>query len=165
MTQTAIIPDADHVSRYCKPSTVQNGRVMPTAFYFDGDPHLSVNWLEYLGAHDIELMVDAVRKVLDKKLAIRFNGRIAVLNVGAVRGEVKNAIGAILRVEHAPQPSDASHASISVYGTADLGGSQAGAGSGRADLAHVHLEHRVATRIALLLDSGDVYPAKNKNSN
>ena len=43
------LPDADHVSRYCKPSTVQDGKVQPNAFFFrDGEDYLSVNWLEYL---------------------------------------------------------------------------------------------------------------------
>ena len=44
-----IVPDADHVSRYCKPSAVdQRGKPMAAAFLPRSDDRfLSVNWLEY----------------------------------------------------------------------------------------------------------------------
>lgn len=45
------LPDTDHVSRYCKPSTVgEDGLPTEQAFSLrPGEDHLSVNWLEYLG--------------------------------------------------------------------------------------------------------------------
>lgn len=43
------LPDRDHVSRYCKPSTVgERGQLMASAFAVrSGESYLSVNWLEH----------------------------------------------------------------------------------------------------------------------
>ena len=45
------LPDRDHVSRYCKPSTVgERGQPMASAFAIRlGEGYLSVNWLEHFG--------------------------------------------------------------------------------------------------------------------
>ncbi len=58
------IPDDDHLTRYCKPSTVDDG--LPTASAFElrpGEDHLSVNWLEYFGALDVATAIQLVRRI------------------------------------------------------------------------------------------------------
>jgi hypothetical protein len=43
------IPDTDHVARYCKASTVEDGEISAAAFMLREDErYLSVNWLEEL---------------------------------------------------------------------------------------------------------------------
>lgn len=59
------VPDPDHASRHCKPSTVQDGMVSLNAFFFCD--HLSVNWLEYLRAPGLESAIDAVRETFGQK--------------------------------------------------------------------------------------------------
>ena len=46
MTDDAV-PDTDCVSRYCKPSAVGHGVILPSAFHFrDGEDCISVNCLD-----------------------------------------------------------------------------------------------------------------------
>lgn len=43
------LPNTASVSRYCKPSSVQDGVILPNAFMFrDSDKYLSINWLVIL---------------------------------------------------------------------------------------------------------------------
>lgn len=116
------LPDADHVARYCKPSTVdERGRPLATAFALrNGEDHLSVNWLEYFDQHS-DLAVNQVRRTLqDAGFQLRANGRFALLNVGTVKAAVKRSLGLSLHVSHMPRKQDPSHAGVFGYTGSDL---------------------------------------------
>lgn len=161
---SAAIPDTDHVSRYCSPYFVQNDKISPGAFYFKDNDYISVNWLEYLGKRDIASAVRVVRGVLDRKITMRRNGRIVVLNVGAVRDAVYGAIGIVPRIEHMPSYNDESHAGIFRYDMTGAGASQAGAKNDYANERPAAPEKKAALRLALLVGDGDVYTAVDRSA-
>lgn len=136
-----LLPDADHVARYCKPSTVDNTGV-PTAAAFkprSGEDYLSVNWLEYSGAPTTAVAVQHVRDAFHNKgYRLRSSGRFAVLNVGTARDHVSEALGKQLRIDHQPLDDDPSHAGIHDYGADDLA---------------------VAVELKSLVDRHDIHPA------
>ena len=109
------------MSRYCKPSAVQNGLPLAAAFEMKpAEEHLSVNWLEYLKAPDLDTAVDRVRDAFRKKCySVSRNGRFAVLQVGALTRAALKA-GAGLTVEHLPEDDDESHSGVSGYTRDDL---------------------------------------------
>ncbi len=135
------LPDDDHVSRYCKPSSVDSlGLPLASAFQLRSDEDsLSVNWLESFGAASVDDAIGRVRAAfLDSGFGLRANGRFAVLDVGAAKSAVRAEVGLSLRIEHDPLPDDPSHAGISGYAAHDLA---------------------VAVELAALVSEGDVYPA------
>lgn len=118
-----ILPDADHVSRYCKPSAVdRQGRPMAAAFLPRRDEEfLSVNWLEYCGLPDLEAAVGQVRMQFQGRgYGLRRNGRFAVLNVGTAKAAVSQQLQRQLRIDHQPRDGDESHAGIHGYSCTDL---------------------------------------------
>lgn len=135
------LPEDDHVSRYCKPTSVdRQGLPMAAAFRLRQDEaYLSVNWVEYLGAPDLPTAVELIREVFRRKnYALGANGRFALLNVGAAKTAVYEGVGYSLRVDHLRSDNDPSHAGIFGY-TAD-------------DLA-------VAAELAVLVTTEDVHRA------
>ena len=76
------LPDADHVVRYVRPSSVQNGIVNAAEFVLVKDG-VSVNWLEYFQEKTTEEQLSGVRRLV--QLTIRPNGRFARLNVGGTK--------------------------------------------------------------------------------
>ncbi len=135
------IPNDDHVSRYCKPSVINSiGQPMASAFSPRQDEtYLSVNWLEYFGHPDLDVAIDRVRAVFQKKdYRVVRNGRFAVLNVGAVKTAAHEATGPALQVEHLPSNVDGSHAGILGYSAEDFA---------------------IATELAALVGSKDLHPA------
>ena len=43
------IPDENHIARFCRPMQVHEEQIQATAFMLrEGEPYLSVNWLEFL---------------------------------------------------------------------------------------------------------------------
>ena len=117
------LPDRDHVSRYCKPSTVgERGQPMASAFAIrSGEGYLSVNWLEHFGMRvgeprGTEAALNRVRETLrGKGFRLRSNGRFALLNVGTVKTTIRRTFGRSLHVNQLPLPDDASHAGILGY--------------------------------------------------
>lgn len=110
-----VIPDADHVARYCGASTVDDGKIQATAFMVrERDAYLSVNWVERLRNPDQAGQVRDLRTLYGKKLKIGAKARIAILNVGAVRSKVETESpdGRQLRVLHEPERDDPSHSGI-----------------------------------------------------
>ena len=102
-------PSDDHVSRYCKPSAVgAAGRPLAAAFELRSkDDYLSVNWLEYFEARDLETAVDCVRSTfLEKGFRIRPNGAFAVLNVGSIETVVSDTLIGLLRIKRLPVDDD-----------------------------------------------------------
>ena len=110
------IPDAEHVARYCKPTTIDEGEIQATAFMLrEGEAYLSVNWLEKLKSPGRISQIRDLQELYTKKLKVAATAQIAVLNVGTLRAKVKRESpdGRLLRVLHEPQePDDLSHAGI-----------------------------------------------------
>lgn len=103
------------------------------------EDHLSVNWLEYFDKTELNAAVERVREVFHSKgFTLRPNGRFAVLNVGAAKTAVHEAVGCILNIDHLPLSDDPSHAGIFGYSSEDLA---------------------VAVELAALVRSQDVHPA------
>jgi len=110
-----VIPDSDHVARYCNPATVENGEILATAFMVrSSDEHLSVNWLEELKRLDRASQIRDLQELYARKLRVRAAARIAILNVGAVRAKVEQETPnrRLLRVLHDPEANDPSHSGI-----------------------------------------------------
>ena len=117
------LPDEDHTSRYCKPTTVgDDGLPLTSAFKLrNGEEHLSINWIEYFDEPDLSRAVQRVREAFrNKRYTLRPQGRFAVLNVGAVKTAVLEAVGKALRIDHLPRNDDPSHAGILGYTADDL---------------------------------------------
>lgn len=114
-----LLPDRDHVARYCKPSTVgERGHPLASAFGIRaGESYLSVSWLECLGGRGgSEAAVSRVRESLRSKgFRLRPNGRFALLNVGQMKTAIRRAFGRSLHVNHLPLPDDTSHAGVLGY--------------------------------------------------
>jgi hypothetical protein len=111
------VPDSDHVARYCKASTVENGEIQATAFMLrEGEEYLSVNWLEALSRSDRTSEIRELQDLYARKLnRVGAAARIAILNVGALRTKVERESQdmRLLRVLHEPIiPDDPSHAGI-----------------------------------------------------
>jgi hypothetical protein len=84
------IPDSDHVGRYCKASTVENGEI--SAFMMgETEEYLSVNWLEELKRPSRASQIRDLQEVYNKKLKVGATARIAILNVGTLRSKVQRA--------------------------------------------------------------------------
>ena len=136
-----LLSDDDHVSRYCSPRAVRNGRVLPDAFQLRaGEEYLSVNWLESFGRLSRRDAVNRVRtRMTANGFTLRDNGRFAVLRVGAVK-RVRPVVGDIeLSVEHMPTVDDDSHCGVRGY-TED--------------------DEAVAARLAGLLTEDDIHPGR-----
>ena len=135
------LPDDDHVSRYCKPSSVgAHGFPLASAFRLRAsESSLSVNWLEALGAATTDDAVAQVRALfLASGFGLRANGRFAVLNVGAAKAAIREELGQSLRIDHDPRPNDQPHAAISGFPADDLA---------------------VAVELTALVSQEDTYPA------
>jgi hypothetical protein len=83
------IPDSDRIARYCKASTIDDGQIQASAFQpkLNGDA-LSANWLEFLACASYSSEINELRKLYAGKFTVGRRSRIAILNVGAVRGKV-----------------------------------------------------------------------------
>ena len=138
------VPDSDHVSRYCKPSAMEDGLPLVAAFLMrQGESYLSVNWLEYLRTRDLSSAVDMVRaRFLKQSYGLKANGRFVVLNVGRCRSAALR-IQRHLRIKHIPLKADDSHSGI--YGMSEDGFS-------------------VATEMRALVCQDDVHPALHSQS-
>lgn len=103
------LPDTDHVSRYCKPSAVDE-EGLPTEQAFSlrqGEDHLSVNWLEYFGEPSLEMAVDGVRQAFrEKGYQVARTGRFAVLSVRVAK-EAGARGDRLLSIEHLEDGSTA----------------------------------------------------------
>jgi len=121
-----IIPDPDHVARYCKPLALTEDRKKPIGVAFlprSGEAYLSVNWLESLGQRDCQEQLAKLRKVFEKKgFHLAATGKLAVLNVGKVVAHVRERSedGRKLAVVHQPVKRDPSHSGILGYRHEDM---------------------------------------------
>jgi hypothetical protein len=110
-----LIPDQNHVARFCRPMQVHEGQIQATAFMLrDDEESLSVNWLEFLSCLNRESEIFEIRTVYSTKFKVGARAKIAVLNVGEVRSKVQKESldGRNLEVLHNPLSDDLSHAGI-----------------------------------------------------
>ncbi|MCH8208340.1 MAG: hypothetical protein IIA62_04705 [Nitrospinae bacterium] len=111
-----LVPDTDHISRFCRSSSVINGRVTGAAFSLKlkDEGYLYVNWIEFLKLPDRSSQIDEIRKILKKKLHFGKDSRIAVLNVGKMKEHVSKESfdNRKIWVEHKQQRNDPSYSGI-----------------------------------------------------
>ena len=95
------LPDGDHVVRYASPRQVlEEGGVDGSAFRLRRqDMGLSVNWLGCFRERCKSRQLDEVRR--RSRITMRPNGRLAELNIGAVKAHVLERCPAI-RFIHRP---------------------------------------------------------------
>jgi len=111
------IPDQDHVARFCKASTVDNGKIQATAFMVRKyEESLSINWLEILSRANRQEELTTLRKIYEKKnIRLAASGKIAIMNVGEVVTKVltESSDRRNIEVLHDPTPLvDPSHSGI-----------------------------------------------------
>jgi hypothetical protein len=112
-----IVPDSDHVSRYCKPTSCTEQQV-PTSAAFQlrsTERSLSVNWLEFLDLQSRREEIAEIQRILELKFSrIATSGRIAILNVGQTRKHVLDYTPdrRMLTALHEPEANDPSHSGI-----------------------------------------------------
>ena len=144
-----LLPDENHVSRYCKPTDFDRKTCRPKVSAFqrrksvnaDSEEYLSVNWLEYYLLKNRRNQIQEVKDSFQrKKYRVRRNGRFVVLNVASVKAATMDVIGAETSILYLPFKVDPSHAAI--YGAPED------------DL-------EFATELTLLVSRSDVYPAVN----
>ncbi len=120
-----LLPDDDHVSRYCKPSDFDQAASQPKTGAFQRrsrrsdagaltrEQYLSVNWLEFFGAAERDAAVGYVREAFQaKEYRLRPNGRFLVINAGVARLAALEADGTEISFTHMPLPDDASHSAV-----------------------------------------------------
>jgi len=114
-----LLPESDHIARYCKPTQAPKGQIQATAFMVrSGEESLSVNWLEYLNCSSREREIAEIRNTYASKFnRVGASAQIAVLNVGEVREKVltESEDKRNLEVLHDPieeEPSDPSHSGV-----------------------------------------------------
>jgi hypothetical protein len=105
-----IIPDEDHIARYCKPSKIsEDGQIEFGAFMLRKDEKgLSVDWLEFLKCSSREDEIIEMRKIYPLRLTVGAKAKIAVLNVGEVckKVQTESLDKRILKVIHEPLIND-----------------------------------------------------------
>ena len=118
------LPDAHHVARYCKPTAVQDGIVLPEAFIpRNREEYISVNWIEYFsGSRNKSEQVERLRNDIQKRGTLRLaaSGKFAVLNVGKTKERILNTVRISLTIEHWPLDNSPSHGGIRYDRSAEL---------------------------------------------
>lgn len=100
--------DNNHIARLCLRKHVENDQIQATAFHLrPSEDYLSVNGLEYLKCSNRSREIAEIQKVYSAKLEIKPPARIAVLNVGKIRENVRTGSqdGRNLEVYHEPLPN------------------------------------------------------------
>ena len=110
-----IIPDNNNIARLCKPSTIDNGQIQAPAFFLGPkEDSLSVNWLEFLKCTNREREITIIREIYSQKLIVSEKAKVAILNVGKIRKNVRtfSTDHRNLGVLHDPLDIDPSHSGI-----------------------------------------------------
>jgi len=115
------LPADNHISRYCKFTTLseETGQPLGTAFMPrpNKDKFLSVNWLEYFGDIGIEAQLTEIRTHINLK--IKKSGRFSVLEVGNTLEYVNKNNDKEICITHEPSNGDPSHSGIRGYSHED----------------------------------------------
>jgi hypothetical protein len=113
------IPSPDHVSRYCKPTSCEDGLPKGAAFFLRPDEdYLSVNWLERTGAVGVDDQISAVRNHFQSKgYKLAATAVFAILNVGKTTNHVfsNSPDKRQLSFVHVSLPDDPTHSGIYGY--------------------------------------------------
>ena len=140
------LPDAHHVARYCKPTAVQDGILLPEAFIpRNREEYISVNWLEYFsGTRNKSEQVNRIRSDIQESGSLRLaaSGKFAVLNVGKTKEHILNALYISLTIEHQPLDNNPSHGGI------------------RYD-RNTELDNQIPFELSRLVSRKDIFAARN----
>ncbi len=99
------LPDADHVVRYIRPSSVDDEEINGDAFLGKaGETACSINWLDYFRNQSKEQQLRGVRRHI--RLDISPNGRFAELHVGQTKQRLATELVTLQFVED-PLAADA----------------------------------------------------------
>ena len=157
MTPGEPIPDSDHVAHQLSATRLraEDGLPGPEAFVprpSTSEWELSANWLEFFeDAQHAAARVDRIRAaLLAKGRTLKKNHRLVVVNVGAAKLAVHNALKddlayAELRVKYAPEPRDQSHVDLLIPGVRHL--------------EHPEQSERVSAAIRSVIHPCEVYEA------
>jgi hypothetical protein len=110
-----IIPNEDHIARYCRPMQIDDGQIKPSAFLVrKNEPFLSANWLEILNCPSRKKEIAELRNIYAGKLHVGANAKIAVLQVGEVKKKVfeESDDKRALEIKHNPEDNDHSYSGI-----------------------------------------------------
>jgi hypothetical protein len=110
-----MIPDQNHIARFCRSMQVSDGQIQASAFMLrTNEDSLSVNWLEFLNCSNRESEICRIREIYSNKLKVRASAKIAILNVGEVRKKVmtESPDSRNIEVRHNPLIDDPSHSGI-----------------------------------------------------
>lgn len=108
----------DHVVRYCRPSTMNDGFPKTAAFMLrEAEDTLSMNWMEKTGTKDRKQAACRVCELMRARgFGVSQNGRFASFNAGAIRNELNRRLGASgISLNHDPVPGDPTHTVVSGY--------------------------------------------------
>ena len=87
------IPDEHYVARHLTKTRIENGLPAEHAFIpKEGEHEVSVNWLGSYDESTQEAQLDCVRGVLNRRRTVRPSCRLALLNVGAAKQAVRDAL-------------------------------------------------------------------------
>ena len=111
-----------HISRYCNPSSISHdGKPLACAFELRShEEYLSVNWLEYFEAKDLNQAIDFVRQAFSRKrYTIKPNGRFALFQVIELLSLIEESGSSPAKIEHIPEENDLSHCGVFGYTSSD----------------------------------------------
>ncbi len=112
-----LIPNSDHVARYCGGAHFDDGKITGAAFRlkeYKQEGSLSVNWLEFFGKESRDDEIYEVRKAFAKiEMSIGKTAMFGVLNVGITKGDVaKEDSNRNIEFKHEPLEENQSHSGI-----------------------------------------------------
>lgn len=94
----------------------EDGLPLTSAFTLrTNEEYLSVNWLEYYKNLGISQAIDRVRKVVQRKMNIKFQGRFVTMQVGMLKQIVSTKNKVPCDVIHLPTMNDESHSGVIGY--------------------------------------------------
>ncbi|MCY4001786.1 MAG: hypothetical protein OXF84_13395 [Bacteroidetes bacterium] len=113
------LDDSHHISRYCKPSSIENGRLLASAFELrENEGALSVNWIEHYEKNTISEGIDCIRQVfINRGFGLSHNGRFASLSVSDVKKVIAQHGTSDPQILRSPTPDglDPSHCEVHGY--------------------------------------------------
>jgi hypothetical protein len=115
MAEGDLVPNDQHVTRYCPNSQQEAGKALGAAFLLKtNEAELSVNWLEILhGPADRIAQLRAARDAMSANLTLKKNGWFAVLPVERISSLTEVAGTALaLLVRHHPVQGNDGHSGI-----------------------------------------------------
>ena len=112
-----LIPEDDHVLRYCTPSKIENGFPLPIAFKLkkNDETYLSVNWVEYYKCENLLSNIQKIREEFNKNHSLSKNGKFVLFQVSKTKESIKETTDQSLCFKKIPYPDSPSHSGIYGY--------------------------------------------------